>query len=60
MEGNVLYALGLTLVAGAATGIGAIAALFAKKENTRVLAASQTVKSWNDGGNISSSAPTHR
>lgn len=40
MEGNVLYALGLTLVAGAATGIGAIAALFAKKENTRVLAAS--------------------
>lgn len=40
MDGNVLFALGLTLVAGAATGIGALAALFAKKENTKVLAAS--------------------
>ena len=40
MDSNVLYALGLTLIAGAATGIGAIGALFAKKENTRVLAAS--------------------
>lgn len=40
MEQNALYALGLTLIAGAATGVGALAALFAKKENTKVLAAS--------------------
>lgn len=38
MESNVLYALGLTLIAGAATGIGALAALFARRENTRMLA----------------------
>lgn len=40
MEGNVLYALGLTLIAGAATGIGALAVLFTKGENKRILAGS--------------------
>ena len=40
MESSVLYALGLTLVAGAATGVGALCALFAKKENTGLLTVS--------------------
>ncbi len=40
MDRNVLFAIGLTLIAGAATGIGALTALFAKKENTKLLAAS--------------------
>lgn len=37
MEGNVLYALLLTVFAGAATGIGSAIAFFAKKTNTKFL-----------------------
>ena len=37
---NVLYALGLTLLAGISTGIGSIMALFAKRTNTKFLSLS--------------------
>jgi len=37
MEGNVLYALGLTLFAGLSTGIGSAMAFFTKTTNTRFL-----------------------
>lgn len=37
MEGNVLLAFGLTLLAGLATGIGGAMAFFAKKTNTKFL-----------------------
>jgi len=37
MEGNVLFALGLTLFAGLSTGIGAAMAFFTKTTNTRFL-----------------------
>jgi ZIP family zinc transporter len=37
MEGNVLFAFGLTLFAGLATGIGSIMAFFTKTTNTRFL-----------------------
>lgn len=37
MEGNILYALLLSLFAGCATGIGSAIAFFAKKTNTRFL-----------------------
>lgn len=40
MDTNVIYALVLTLAAGAATGIGSIMALFTKRTNTRFLACS--------------------
>lgn len=39
-DGNVLFALGLTLFAGLSTGIGSIIAFFAKKTNTRFLSIS--------------------
>ena len=38
METNVLFALSLTVMAGLATGIGSIIALFAKTTNTKFLA----------------------
>ncbi len=37
MEGNVLMALGLTLLAGLSTGIGSAMAFFARRTNTRFL-----------------------
>jgi ZIP family zinc transporter len=37
---NVLFAMGLTIVAGVATGIGGVAAFVAKRTNTRFLSAS--------------------
>lgn len=37
MEENILIALGLTIFAGLATGIGSLIALFAKNQNTRYL-----------------------
>jgi ZIP family zinc transporter len=37
MEGNVLFAFGLTLFAGLATGIGSVMAFFTKTTNTRFL-----------------------
>ncbi|MGJ9384067.1 zinc transporter ZupT [Salipaludibacillus neizhouensis] len=37
MDGDVLFALGLTLVAGLATGIGSLLAFFAKRTNTKFL-----------------------
>ena len=37
---NTLFALGLTVFAGVATGVGSVIALFAKKKNTKFLAAS--------------------
>ncbi|BCR06215.1 zinc transporter ZupT [Desulfuromonas versatilis] len=37
-EGNLLWAFGLTLFAGLATGVGSAAAFFAKRTNTRLLA----------------------
>ena len=37
MDGNVLFAFGLTLFAGLATGIGGAMAFFAKKTNARFL-----------------------
>ena len=40
METNVLFALSLTVMAGLATGIGSIIALFAKTTNTKFLAGS--------------------
>ena len=40
MDHNVILALTLTLLAGLATGIGSVMALFAKKTNTRFLSAS--------------------
>ena len=40
METNVLFALSLTVMAGLATGIGRIIALFAKTTNTKFLAGS--------------------
>ena len=40
MEGNVLFALGLTLFAGLSTGIGSVMAFFTKTTNTRFLSAS--------------------
>ncbi len=36
METNVLFALSLTVMAGLATGIGSIIALFAKTTNTKI------------------------
>jgi ZIP family zinc transporter len=39
MEGNVLFAFGLTLFAGLATGIGSAMAFFTKTTNTRFLSA---------------------
>ena len=39
MEGNVLFALGLTLFAGLSTGIGSAMAFFTKTTNTRFLSA---------------------
>ena len=40
VETNVLFALSLTVMAGLATGIGSIIALFAKTTNTKFLAGS--------------------
>ena len=40
MEGNVLFALGLTLFAGLSTGIGSAMAFFTKTTNTRFLSTS--------------------
>lgn len=40
MTSNVIFALSLTVMAGLATGIGSIIALFAKTTNTKFLAAS--------------------
>lgn len=40
MNSDVLFALGLTLVAGISTGIGSVMALFAKRTNTKFLSAS--------------------
>lgn len=40
MNNDVLYALGLTLLAGLSTGIGSIMALFAKRTNTKFLSLS--------------------
>lgn len=40
MQGNVLLAFGLTVIAGLSTGIGSIIAFFAKKTNTRFLSVS--------------------
>lgn len=37
MDGNVLFAFGLTLFAGLATGVGSAMAFFAKKTNTKFL-----------------------
>ncbi len=37
MNDNVLFALGLTLLAGLSTGIGSLIAFFAKKTNTKLL-----------------------
>lgn len=37
MDGNVLFAFGLTLFAGLATGVGSAIAFFAKKTNTKFL-----------------------
>ncbi len=39
-EHNLLWAFGLTLLAGLATGVGSAAAFFARKTNTRLLAVS--------------------
>jgi ZIP family zinc transporter len=39
MEGNVLFALGLTLFAGLSTGIGSVMAFFTKTTNTKFLSA---------------------
>lgn len=38
MESNILFAFGVTLFAGLATGIGSIMTLFSKKFNTKILA----------------------
>lgn len=38
LQENVLYAFGLTLLAGLATGVGSATAIFAKRTNTRLLA----------------------
>ncbi len=40
METNILFALSLTVLAGLATGLGSIIALFAKTTNTKFLAGS--------------------
>lgn len=40
MDNNILFAFGLTLIAGLSTGIGSAIAFFAKKTNTRFLAIS--------------------
>lgn len=40
MDSNVLFALSLTLIAGMATGLGSVMALFTKKSNTKFLASS--------------------
>lgn len=40
MDTNVFFALSLTILAGLATGIGSVLALFAKKTNTKFLAGS--------------------
>ena len=40
MQPNVLFALGLTMIAGLSTGIGSIMALFAKRTNTKFLSLS--------------------
>ena len=37
MDGNVLFALALTLFAGLATGIGSLLAFFTKSTNTKFL-----------------------
>jgi len=40
MEGNVLFALGLTMFAGLSTGIGSVMAFFTKTTNTKFLSTS--------------------
>ena len=40
MDNNILFAFGLTLIAGLSTGIGSAIAFFAKKTNTKFLAIS--------------------
>ncbi len=40
MDENVIFALSLTVIAGLATGIGSVLALFAKRTNTKFLAVS--------------------
>lgn len=40
MDNNILFAFGLTLIAGLSTGIGSTIAFFAKKTNTKFLAVS--------------------
>ncbi|HQB63313.1 MAG TPA: zinc transporter ZupT, partial [Sedimentibacter sp.] len=40
MDNKILFAFGLTLIAGLSTGIGSAIAFFAKKTNTKFLAVS--------------------